>query len=170
MYEAHSTDYQHPRALRQLVEDRFAILKVGPWLSFACREALFALEDVARELCWADPGRPAVPLRETLDRAMVNNPIHWRSHHRGTAQEQAFARRFSYSDRCRYYWTDPEVDAEVTQLLDVLRAPIPAQLVSQHFPLALDAVLEGSLTPDGRSLVTHAIRRVLGHYAAACRP
>lgn len=169
MYEAHSTDYQHPRALRELVEDRFAILKVGPWLTFACREALFALEDVARDLRWADPSRPLIRLREVLDRAMLENPVHWKSHHRGTEQEQAFARRFSYSDRCRYYWTDPDVDAHVSRLLDVMRKPIPVQLVSQHFPLALDAVLDGALEADGRSLVIHAIRRVLGHYAAACR-
>jgi D-tagatose-1,6-bisphosphate aldolase subunit GatZ/KbaZ len=169
MYEAHSTDYQHPRALRELVEDRFGILKVGPWLTFACREALFALEHVARELRWSDPSRPLVLLRETLDRAMRENPVHWRSHHRGTEEEQAFARRFSYSDRCRYYWTEPEVEAEVARLLDATRDPIPVQLVSQYFPLALEAVQEGSLSPDGRSLVTHAVRRVLGHYAAACR-
>jgi D-tagatose-1,6-bisphosphate aldolase subunit GatZ/KbaZ len=169
MYEAHSTDYQDPQALRALVEDRFAILKVGPWLTFACREALFALEDVARELRWVDPRRPAVDLRQTLDRAMLKDPVHWRSHHRGSEAEQAFARRFSYSDRCRYYWAAPEVDAEVATLLDVMRAPIPVQLVSQHFPMALSPVLSGKLVPDGPSLVTHAIRRVLGHYAAACR-
>jgi D-tagatose-1,6-bisphosphate aldolase subunit GatZ/KbaZ len=169
MYEAHSTDYQDPRALRELVEDRFAILKVGPWLTFACREALFALEDVARELRSIDPRRPAVDLRETLDQAMLDNPVHWKSHHRGSEAEQAFARRFSYSDRCRYYWTAPEVTAKVAELLDVMRAPIPVQLVSQHFPMALPAVLSGRLAPDGPSLVTHAIRRVLAHYAAACR-
>src|SRR5262249_27090270 len=95
MYEAHSTDYQHPRALRELVEDRFAILKVGPWLTFACREALFALEDVARELRWIDPRRPTIELRATLDRVMRENPGHWKSHHRGSEEEQAFARRFS---------------------------------------------------------------------------
>jgi D-tagatose-1,6-bisphosphate aldolase subunit GatZ/KbaZ len=169
MYEAHSTDYQRPQALCELVEDRFAILKVGPWLTFACREALFALEDAARDLHGVDPARPLIRLRETLDRAMLRNPVHWKSHHRGTEEEQALARRFSYSDRGRYYWTDPEVSAEVSHLLEAMEAPLPAQLVSQHFPLALDAVLEGSLAPDGRSLVTHAVRRVLGHYAAACR-
>ncbi len=169
MYEAHSTDYQRPAALRQLVEDRFAILKVGPWLTFACREALFALEDVVRDLGSTFPGHPVIALRDTLDRAMLKNPVHWRTHHRGTAEEQAFARRFSYSDRCRYYWTDPEVTAKVRSLLEALKAPIPVQLVSQHFPLALDAVLDGTLKPDGEALVTHAIRRVLGHYAAACR-
>ena len=43
VYEAHSTDYQTRAALRALVEDHFAVLKVGPALTFALREALFAL-------------------------------------------------------------------------------------------------------------------------------
>ena len=40
VYEAHSTDYQQPEAYRNLVRDGFAILKVGPALTFAMREAL----------------------------------------------------------------------------------------------------------------------------------
>lgn len=35
LFEAHSTDYQTPHALRQLVVDHFAILKVGPALTRA---------------------------------------------------------------------------------------------------------------------------------------
>ncbi len=50
VFEAHSTDYQRPDALVDLVRDGFAILKVGPWLTFAMREALFALEAIEREL------------------------------------------------------------------------------------------------------------------------
>ena len=32
VFEAHSTDYQTRQALRAMVEDHFAVLKVGPWL------------------------------------------------------------------------------------------------------------------------------------------
>ena len=39
VYEAHSTDYQTGEALQNLVRDHFAILKVGPALTFAFREA-----------------------------------------------------------------------------------------------------------------------------------
>ena len=35
VFEAHSTDYQSPQALARMVQDHFAILKVGPWLTFA---------------------------------------------------------------------------------------------------------------------------------------
>lgn len=50
VYEAHSTDYQTPHALSQLVDDHFAILKVGPGLTFALREALYALAGIEDEL------------------------------------------------------------------------------------------------------------------------
>ena len=49
VYEAHSTDYQTGVALRQMVMDHFAILKVGPWLTFAFREAVFALAAIETE-------------------------------------------------------------------------------------------------------------------------
>ena len=54
VFEAHSTDYQTPAALAALVRDHFAILKVGPALTFALREALWALDAIERE--WIEPG------------------------------------------------------------------------------------------------------------------
>lgn len=50
VYEAHSTDYQGPRPLRALVEDGFAILKVGPELTYRLREALYGLDLIASDL------------------------------------------------------------------------------------------------------------------------
>ncbi len=50
VFEAHSTDYQPAAALEALVRDGFAILKVGPWLTFALREALYGLDSIARVL------------------------------------------------------------------------------------------------------------------------
>ena len=49
-YEAHSTDYQTQEALHALVRNHFAILKVGPGLTFAYREAVFALAMMENEL------------------------------------------------------------------------------------------------------------------------
>ncbi len=50
VYEAHSTDYQTRQAYRALVRDHYAILKVGPALTFALREAIFALAQMENEL------------------------------------------------------------------------------------------------------------------------
>src|SRR5437763_5642484 len=55
LFEAHSTDYQSPSALAAMVRDHFAILKVGPALTFALREALWGLDAIERE--WIEPAR-----------------------------------------------------------------------------------------------------------------
>ena len=74
VYEAHSTDYQSRASLRQMVEDHFAILKVGPWLTFAYREALLALAAIERELLDGRPGHQRSQVREALEDAMSAQP------------------------------------------------------------------------------------------------
>lgn len=50
VFEAHSTDYQTVAGLSALVQDGFSILKVGPGLTFALREALYGLDAIAETL------------------------------------------------------------------------------------------------------------------------
>ena len=50
MFEAHSSDYQNPETYKQLIRDGFAILKVGPALTFALREALYSLAAIERAM------------------------------------------------------------------------------------------------------------------------
>ena len=107
VFEAHSTDYQRPAQLRELVEDHWAILKVGPALTFAMREALFALARIESELV-ARPSRSN--LIEVVERRMLAEPGYWEGYYEGDPLAQRTARRYSYSDRLRYYWADPEVD------------------------------------------------------------
>jgi len=165
--EGHSTDYQSPAALRALVEDGVAVLKVGPALTFAMREALFALEMVERELVPPEPSR----LGEELERAMLTDPSHWRGYYRGPEAEQRLARRFSLLDRCRYYWTAPPVRRAVESLLANLRGqPLPWALVSQYLPRQAGRAEGGSLPPEPLELVRAAVREVLRDYAAAVRP
>src|SRR5262249_51193904 len=83
VFEAHSTDYQSGSALAQMVKDHFAILKVGPWLTFALREAVFALANVEEE--WlADPkGLTTSRVHEALKQAMLADPRYWKNNYRG---------------------------------------------------------------------------------------
>jgi len=73
VFEAHSTDYQPQDCLAQLVIDGFAILKVGPGLTFALREALYGLDNIASEL---DPGYGARPLAAAMEALMLAEPQH----------------------------------------------------------------------------------------------
>ena len=165
-FEAHSTDYQTEAALAALVERHFAILKVGPWLTFAMREALFALAAIEAELYLPDERSR---LRRSLDEAMLADPGNWRGHYAGSEAELRLARAFSLSDRCRYYWPVPEVAAAVERLFANLTRCHPSlPLLSQYLPDQYAAVRAGRLAAEPRALVRHRIGEVLAIYARAC--
>jgi len=169
VYEAHSTDYQKPVALAEMVEDHFAILQAGPQLTFAFREAVFALTAIERESLGRREGVRLSQVREALEAAMVRNPAYWRSYYRGSEDELRLARMYSYSDRCRYYWGDAAVQQELAQLRANLDAsPPPLTLVSQYLPMQYEAIRSGSLEANAEDMIRHHIRAVLRVYAAAC--
>lgn len=169
VYEAHSTDYQTPEALAHMVADHFAILKVGPWLTFAYREAIFALSGIEREMLAAKNGLKLSRVREALDRAMLRNPAYWHSYYRGQDGELSLARAFSFSDRCRYYWPERSVQQEVERLLhNLAETPAPLTLLSQYLPVEYDAIRRGELENNAAAITGYHIRRVLRWYAAAC--
>jgi D-tagatose-1,6-bisphosphate aldolase subunit GatZ/KbaZ len=166
VYEAHSTDYQTPASLRALVRSHFAILKVGPALTFALREALFALEVVERESL---PAAGASGLRDTLLAAMAANPRHWQKYYLSTEPQLRLDLQFSLSDRLRYYWPVPSVEQAVTRLLARLEEnPPPLALLSQFLPQQYAAIRAGTLAAAARELVLHHIDLVLQQYAQAC--
>ncbi|MCV7422618.1 D-tagatose-bisphosphate aldolase, class II, non-catalytic subunit [Mycobacterium yunnanensis] len=166
VFEAHSTDYQRPERLRELVEDHWAILKVGPGLTFAMREALFALATIEGELV---PRTSRSNLVEVLERRMLAEPKYWEGYYGGPPQAQRTARRYSYSDRLRYYWADPEVDAARRTLLENLdRTGVPLPLISQFLPGQYERIRAGHLEPTPQALVIDRIRDAIRPYARAC--
>lgn len=166
VFEAHSTDYQTPGSYASLIAQHFAILKVGPAATFALREAIYALDKLAREL----PGwQPTFAVRATLEDAMCRNPAHWTSHYGGDVQHQAYLRHFSFSDRLRYYWTEPMVEQSVTRLFEFLDArELPLPLISQYFPQHWAAVAVGDITPKAAALCIATVQKALAPYADAC--
>ena len=169
VFEAHSTDYQSPRSLAQMVEDHFAILKVGPWLTFAFREAILALTAIERELLATTSKPETSHVREALEAAMLQDTGYWRSYYRGDEDEVRRDRIYSYSDRCRYYLQRPTVQKEIARLFENLgRRPIPLTLVSQYLPLEYEAIRSGELQAIPDRMIQYHIRRVLRVYADAC--
>ena len=53
---------------------------------------------------------------------MLAEPRYWQGYYEGDEHAQRIARRYSYSDRLRYYWPDPEIDAAQARLLENLAA------------------------------------------------
>lgn len=164
VFEAHSTDYQGERPLAALVQDGFAILKVGPELTFVLREALYGLDLIASDLA---PEYGDRPLYRTMEKVMLAHPKEWSRHYGGTAAEQHVLRHYSLSDRIRYYWAMPEAQAAVDQLVATLagrRVPMP--LFRQYLPGA-EVFAEAPLNPE--ALLVWAVKRSLRIYHAACQ-
>lgn len=166
VFEAHSTDYQTPQALAELVQDHFAILKVGPGVTFALRETLWGLSDIATELNLT----PQVSLKEDMLALMARYPKYWQDYYLDT-ERRRFDLQYSLSDRIRYYWSMPEAASACERMLDALSAAgIPLTLLSQYLPRQYDAIRAGTLPNDPRAIALDGVAQVLRHYAAACRP
>jgi D-tagatose-1,6-bisphosphate aldolase subunit GatZ/KbaZ len=169
VFEAHSTDYQTPAALAHMVRDHFAILKVGPWLTFAYREALLALSCIEREMFKTRVQRQLSQVRDALEAAMLRDPVYWRSYYCGDEEKVRRDLAFGYSDRCRYYWNQPAVQEEIARLLDNLAAkPIPLTLISQHMPVEYQAIRAGELQAAPQRMIQYHIQQVQRVYADAC--
>ncbi len=164
VYEAHSTDYQTPAALAALVRDHFAILKVGPAVTFALRESLWVLVHIERALGI----NPAESLKDVVLAAMHREPRYWQAYYT-RCDSQTFDLQYSLSDRIRYYWNVPEVRIASQALVENLKQRrIPLTLLSQYLPVQYAAIRAGSLLNEPRELLLHRVAAVLRGYADAC--
>lgn len=164
-FEGHSTDYQTKHHLRRMVEDGIAILKVGPALTFALREGLFALANIEEEL--QNLGHPSSHFKQVLENAMLKEPKNWRKHYHGSDLDLAFARKYSYSDRSRYYMFDSEVGSAMDQLFKNTET-IPLTLLSQYMPIQYRKVREGTLMNHPKLLVSDWVNELMNDYLYAC--
>ncbi len=168
VYEAHSTDYQLATSLRQMVEDHFAILKVGPALTFALREGIFALASIEEELLTGQRRDELSHVRETLDDAMLANPVYWHKYYHGNDRALKLARKYSFSDRSRYYWPIPAVQVALSRLLQNLDQPLPLTLLSQYLPLQYKRIRRAELANESQAILLDKVRFVLFDYSYAC--
>jgi D-tagatose-1,6-bisphosphate aldolase subunit GatZ/KbaZ len=166
VFEAHSTDYQLPESYGELVEDGFAILKVGPALTFAMREALCALEDMESQLI---PEIRRSFLTRVIENVMLREPASWKPYYGDGAAEHRLLRLYSYSDRIRYYWHRPEIAKAVDTLIsNISTVAIPESMCSRYLPAQYARLRKKEIKGDPVSLIVDRIRDVLRVYAAAC--
>lgn len=168
VFEGHSTDFQSPVKLREMVEDGIAIIKVGPALTFALREALFALSYIEAELI-PEPGERA-DFIGVLERAMLADPEHWEKYYHGTEPERYLDRKYSFSDRSRYYLATREVDQSINRLFENLsHCEIPMGLLHQYMPLQYIKVRDGRLACEPRELAKDSVVSLVEDYNYAVK-
>jgi D-tagatose-1,6-bisphosphate aldolase subunit GatZ/KbaZ len=167
IFEAHSTDFQRDEAYAGLVRDGFAILKVGPGVTFAMREAICALAEIEK---WIVAPVAQSKLLDVIRAVMHENPGYWRDYYAGTPAEQDLLLFNSYSDRIRYYWPNPRIEAATARLIaNLTTAPAPDILLSRYLPAQYRRVRDGELGRDPKALILDRIRDALRPYAAACQ-
>lgn len=170
VFEGHSTDYQRPDSLRQMVEDGLAILKVGPEATFALREALFLLEHIERELCDRE-GKELSNLSAVVREVMLEEPQYWESYYDGPDHDLRLSLRYSLSDRIRYYWPHGRVAESISKLISNLDSvDIPWALLSQYMPIQYRKVRAGEISNTATSLIKDHIAEVFEKYRYATQP
>ncbi len=164
-FEGHSTDYQSKECLKRMVEDGIAILKVGPALTYGLRESLFSLSMMEKELV---PEEKQARFIETLEKVMLEKPDNWKKHYHGDEKQLALCRKYSFSDRCRYYIGLPEVVESINKLFENLREyPIPMNMLHQYMPISYIKVRDGIIPLDPRELALDGVVAFMEDYEYA---
>lgn len=158
VFEAHSTDYQSANALHALVQGHFAILKVGPELTFAFRQAILALERLAHLM-----GLPS-GVEDALRAAMTENPRDWRAYV-DAGPDEAQMMIWGLSDRVRYYWPKPAVQAAKQALFASLRAANPPPGLVAQVTGGLACVTDTATLPE--TIIQSMVGAVVARYRTA---
>ena len=160
VFEAHSTDYQSGACLGGLVASHFAVLKVGPELTFAYREAVFAMAAIEDQLSVSEPSHVV----SCIDEVMTADDRYWRSYV-PAGEQQRVLKLFGLSDRVRYYWTHPRIARAVGELqANIDAAAIPPGLLAQYAGF----VAPDDARPLSTCIIAHKVGAVIRKYRTAC--
>ena len=160
VFEGHSTDYQFGFKLKEMVEDGVAILKVGPAVTYALREALFSLSLMEKELV-----EDKANFIDVLEENMLKNPKDWEKYYAGSELEKKLARKYSFSDRSRYYMAQDEINASIDKLFENIDScDISLGMIKQYLPNAYNKIRHGNLSKNAENLVKSNIKDVIKDY------
>lgn len=167
VFEGHSTDYQTKYKLKELVEDGVGILKVGPGMTYAMREGLFALAYMEDAILHGKDEEKSNFI-EVLEKAMLANPKNWSKHYHGDENELWFKRKYSFSDRSRYYMPEESVKAAKEKMIENLRKyGVSLAVLSQFMPIQYTKVRCGELENDPEALIKDRIKNTIDEYLFA---
>ena len=161
VFEAHSTDFQTGGGSCRPGRVAFRHPQGGASLTFAFREAVVAMAAIEERL-GASGARESV---EALATAMNENPVHWRPYI-PVDERQELLKIFGLSDRIRYYWPQPKVDAALKTLLsNIDAARAPPGIVSQFVGKML---ADDQAGPLSERIIQAKVGAVVEIYRRAC--
>ena len=158
VFEAHSTDYQQKEKLLEMLNDGFAILKVGPELTFKRREALFALNYIENEMNFNDKSN----FVNVLVQVLLADNSNYKNHYFGTNEQITEKIKYSYFDRSRYYLYNKNIINSTQKLICNLKQnPIPMPLLSQFLPNQYQKIKQNELKNDPIEIIKNKIKETI---------
>ena len=111
------------------------------------------------------PESDRVDFPELLEKLMLEDTSKWVKYYHGSEREIEIKRRYSLSDRCRYYFAMPEIREAIEKLIKNIDAQeIPTGLLYQYMPLQYKKVRDGKLKKDARALLMSFVTDVADDY------
>ena len=162
VFEGHSTDFQFREKLKEMVEDGVGILKVGPALTYALRKGLFSLSLMEKELI--DPENCGNFI-ETLDNVMINNPKDWEKYYKVNKHGIKLQRKYSFSDRSRYYLARKDIEASMKKLFENIDScEVSLGMINQYFPNAYVKIRKNNISKTSKTLIKSNIYDTINDY------
>ena len=167
VFEGHSTDFQFKEKLKEMVEDGVGILKVGPALTYALREGLFSLSLIEKEL--VENKEKHSNFIETLEKVMIENPKDWEKYYDGNEIDKKLQRKYSFSDRSRYYMANKEIMESINILFKNIQSNIPLGMIKQYNPNSFNKIRQNKINNNAKNIVETNIIDVLDSYNFATK-
>ena len=165
VFEGHSTDYQPAKKLGEMVADGIAILKVGPALTNALREGLSSLNHIEENIIDVDKQSK---FTEVLENEMLKDTSKWKKHYHGSELDMKIMRKYSFSDRSRYYISSDNVQQSIDKLMNNLSdTDVPLSLLHQYMPNQAKRIISGELKKDVNDILKACVAEYLRDYINA---
>ena len=101
---------------------------------------------------------------------MLEEPGNWQKHYHGDEQQLKLARKYSYSDRIRYYIGNKKIEDARNKLFNNLeKYPIPMNMLHQFMPIQYKKVVECNMPLNPKSLALDGIVQYMQDYEFACK-
>ncbi|EHL6304790.1 tagatose bisphosphate family class II aldolase [Escherichia coli] len=154
------------QALKNYLTEHPEALKVGPALTFALREAIFALAQIEQELIAPENRSGCLAV---IEEVMLDEPQYWKKYYRTGFNDSLLDIRYSLSDRIRYYWPHSRIKNSVeTMMVNLEGVDIPLGMISQYLPKQFERIQSGELSAIPHQLIMDKIYDVLRAYRYGC--
>ena len=101
---------------------------------------------------------------------MLENPKDWEKYYFGTDKEIKLSRKYSFSDRSRYYIANEKVTQSIDKLIiNIDSCNVPLGMIKQYFPNAFEKIRDGKISKSAKNLLKSNVEDVVEDYIYAIK-